>query len=153
LLDKRLHMQYSEMANSTRVVWNIGMVLMSFPAGWLLDRLGAARISALSFALLAFYPLTLSIAGNTVMIAVASAIYGVALAGVNQGWLLGPVGLAPSPRLVPQYVAIHSTLVGFRGVVFQSVGMLLYWLSAQFTWPLLAAMLLFAWAALQMRRL
>lgn len=153
MLDKRLHMHYADMANSTRVVWNIGVVLMSLPAGWAIDRLGAARTSALSFAILAFYPLTLAGANSTFMIAVASAIYGVALAGVNQGWMLGPVALAPRPQLVPQYVAIHSTLVGFRGVVFQSAGMLLYWLSADFLWPLLAAIGLFAWAAWQMHRL
>ena len=153
LLTKKLQMNYATIANSTRVVWQVCVMLMSLPAGWLLDRIGAARISGLSFALLAFYPLTLAMAGDALMVGVASGIFGVALAGVNQGWMLGPVALAPRPEMVPQYVAIHTTLVGFRGVVFQSAGLVLYWLSDNFLWPLLAAAAFFAWGAWQMHRL
>lgn len=153
LVGKRLHMDYSTIANSTRVVWQTAVVIVSLPAGWLLDRLGPARISALSFAVLAFYPLVLTVAGDPYMIAVASAIYGVALAGVNQGWMLGPVALAPRPELVQQYVAVHTTLVGVRGVAFQSIGLLLYWLTDTFVVPFLAAAAFFGWGAWQMHRL
>ena len=83
----------------------------------------------------------------------AGAEYGIGMAGVQMGWMLGPVSLAPSPDRVPQYVAIHTTLVGIRGVIFQGLGMLLYKLSGDFHWPFALAAGAFLWAAIQMYRL
>jgi Na+-transporting NADH:ubiquinone oxidoreductase subunit NqrE len=83
----------------------------------------------------------------------ATAVYGIGMAGVQMSWMLGPVALAGSPEKVPQYVAIHATLVGVRGILFQCLGMALYRLTGSFTWPLLLAAAAFAWAAAQMVRL
>lgn len=66
------------------------------------------------------------------------------------GWMLGPVSLAPSADKVPAYVAIHATLVGLRGALFQLVGVALAKLSGGFTWPLVIASLAYVWAAWQM---
>ncbi len=153
LATDRLHMRYEDYAQSTQMALRFSMLALMLPLGWLQDRIGAVRLSTLAFASLSVYPLLLLWAGSPSGLAVASLVYGVGMAGVQLGWMLGPVMLAGSPERVPQYVAIHATLVGVRGIVFQGLGMLLYKLTDSFTWPLLVAAAAFLWAAWQMWRL
>lgn len=153
LATDRLDMRYQDFAWSTQVVARLATLLAMLPMGWLQDRVGAVRVSGLAFAGLATYPLMLWLARGTQGVAAASAVWGVAMAGVLLGWMLGPVSLARRPEQVPQYVAIHATLVGVRGVCFQGLGMLLYKLTGSFAWPLAAASVAFAWAAVLMWRL
>jgi hypothetical protein len=82
-----------------------------------------------------------------------SFIYGLSHAGTSVGWMLGPVSLAPEPRKVPQYVAIHATFVGIRGKIFQGLGVLVYSLTHSFVLPFLLAAGAFAWSAVQMWQL
>lgn len=153
LVTDKLHLRYDQVAESTHVAYLIALVAALVPAGWLMDRLGAARSTGLSFGLLSLYPLGLMVAGDARELAVVSAAYGIAHAGANIGWMLGPVALAPSPAKVPQYVAIHATLVGLRGALFQGLAMFLYSLTHSFTWPLALAAAAFAWSAVQMWQL
>jgi MFS family permease len=129
------------------------MLLVTPPLGWLQDRVGPVRLSCLAFTLLAVYPVLLLAATGTSTLAVASFVYGLGMAGVQFGWMLGPVALAGSPEKVPQYVAIHATLVGVRGIHFQFLGMAFYKLTGSFIWPLVVAALTFAWAAWQLWQL
>jgi len=153
LATHKLGLEYKAYAESTQVTLKISMLLLTLPMGLILDRLGAIRASGIAFAVLAVYPILLARAGGATDVVVASALYGVGMAGVQMGWMLGPVSLAPSPDRVPQYVAIHTTLVGFRGLIFQGLGMLLYKLSGDFYWPFALAAGAFLWAAIQMYRL
>lgn len=153
LATDRLGMRYQEFAHSTQVVSRVATLAAMLPMGWLLDRIGPVRTSGLSFAWLAIYPVLLLAATGFASVALASALWGIAMAGVLMGWMLGPVSLARTPEQVPEYVAIHATLVGVRGILFQGIGMLLYKLTGSFSWPLIAASLFFAWAAWQMWRL
>lgn len=153
LVTEKLHLDYAQIAASTQVVFNLAQLLAMFPAGLLIDRLGPVRTSGLSFALLTLYPIGLAFARGPAELALASAAYGVMMAGVNMGWMLGPVALAGSPDKVPHYVAIHTTLVGLRGSLFQGLGMLLYTATASFLWPMLVGAAGFAWASWQMARL
>lgn len=137
--DVKLHMKYGELAASTRVSWLNATVLMALPMGWLMDRAGAERTLAVSYVLLAGYPLVLTFAAAPQDVALASVFFGVAMAGVQQGWMLGPVMLAPSPRDVALYVAIHSTLVGLRGPAFQFLGLVLYQLTQDFRFAFVTA--------------
>ena len=149
----KLKLSYDAVASSTHVAYLVAMVAATFPAGWLMDRLGATRTSAISFAVYVLYPVGLIVASGAQQLTVASAVYGVCAAGVSVGWMLGPVSLAPTPAKVPHYVAIHATMVGLRGTVFQGIGVGLYALTGSFTAPLLMAALAFAWAAWQMWKL
>jgi len=108
------------------------------------------RSTALSFAMLTFYPLGLMFVGTEMHLIVVSALYGLAHAGANMGWMLGPVSLAPTREKVAQYVAIHSTLVGVRGAVFQFLGVWVYVLTGSFIIPLAMAALGFGVSAWQM---
>lgn len=153
LATDRLKMSYTAFAGSTQGLYAASLLVMIYPMGWILDRVGAARTSVWSFALLAFYPLGLMLAPTVSAVAAITVLYGVAMAGVQMTWMLGPVSLAPAPDKVAQYVAIHTTLVGLRGIIAQGMGMLLYRLTGSFTGPFLVAAAAFAWASWQMRRL
>lgn len=153
LVTDKLHLSYEAIAESTHVAYWIALAAMIYPAGMLMDRIGAVRTTGLSFLLLTLYPVGLMLSGDARQLLITSIVYGIAHSGANVGWMLGPVSLAPTPEKVPQYVAIHATLVGIRGKVFQFAGMALYWLTGSFTTPLIIAAIALAWSAIQMRQL
>lgn len=149
----RFDMRYEEYAYSTQLAHRSAMLLLMLPMGFLLDRLGPVRISGLAFGVLGFYPVLLLLSADLTGVATASAVWGAGLAGVMMGWTLGPVTLAGSAEKVPQYSAIHATMVGIRGVLFQGFGMLLYQLTGGFAIPLLLSAAAFFWASVQMWQL
>lgn len=153
LVTKGMHLDYDQIALSKEVAYLLAVVVMIYPAGVLMDKVGPILSTGLSFALLTLHPLGLMWAHDTVSLSVVSVVYGMAHAGANVGWMMGPVALAPSPEKVPQYVAIHATLVGIRGKLFQFAGVGLYWLTASFYPPLAIAAAAYAWAGWQMWRL
>jgi MFS family permease len=153
LATARLGMRYEDYAHSTQTISRLVMLLVMLPSGWLLDRIGPVRVSGLAFAVLCVYPVLLLSAATPADVALASAVWGVGMAGVMMGWMLGPMMLAGTPDKVPVYVAIHATLVGIRGILFETLGMALYQFTHSFVWPLIAAAIAFAWAAVQMWRL
>jgi len=159
LVTDKLGLNYKEVASSTHVAYMVAMICMIVPAGLLLDRLGAVRSTAASFALLTLYPLGLMVADDAPHLTIVSVVYGIAHAGASMGWMLGPVSLAPSQERVPQYVAIHATLVGVRGLLFQFLGVGMYvvasrWLGLSkhlaFGLPLGMAATAYAWSGWQM---
>jgi MFS family permease len=148
-----LHLDYDQIPRHSQTPYLIAMVVALAPAGWLMDRLGPMRSTGLSFAALALHPIGLIIACQTkdpMVLAGASVLYGLAHAGASVGWMLGPVGLAPTPDKVPHYVAIHATLVGLRGAIFQGAGVVLYKLTGSFTPPLILAAVAYLWSSQQM---
>lgn len=153
LVTEKLKLEYDTIAASTQVAYLLALVAMIYPAGILLDRMGAVRSTAISFAMLALYPLGLALSRNAHDLTFASIVFGISHAGASMGWMLGPVAMAPSPDKVPQYVAIHATLVGVRGKLFQFLGVLLFSLTGSFTVPLILASAAYLWAAAQMWRL
>jgi hypothetical protein len=58
------------------------------------------------------------------LVYVAFALYGLAMAGVNIGWTMGPIYFAGS-RDAARYMGVHVTMVGIRGLVGNPVGLLL----------------------------
>jgi len=153
LVTDKLKLSYDQIAGSTHMTFLISSTIMTVPAGWLMDKLGPSKMACLSFGIYFAYPILLMLATNPTQLSFASAIYGIAAAGVSVCWMLGPVNLAPSPDKVPQYVAIHATLVGLRGAVFQFFGVWLYTATGSFYAPLTLAAAGFGWAAWQMWRL
>ena len=162
MVEKKLHLDYDAFARSTHVAYLGALVLTIYPAAWLTGKIGAVRATGVSFAMLALYPVGLALARNERELLIVSIYFGVAHAGASVGWMLGPVSLAPTPDRVPTYVAIHATLVGVRGALFQFVGVGIYWLcsrvldlspGAAFGAPLALAAAAYAWSAWQMRTL
>ncbi len=153
LVTTKLHLDYEQIAESTHVAYWLALTAMILPAGLLMDRIGAVRSTGLSFLLLALYPVGLILARNANDLMLVSIVYGMAHSGASMGWMLGPVALAPTKEKVPQYVAIHATLVGIRGKLFQLLGIGLYKLTDSFTWPLVIAGAALLWSAVQMWQL
>ncbi len=153
LVTRKLGMNYDDVATSAFVVQRLCLLLLVLPVGLLLDRIGAIRTSAAAFAVLALYPLSLTMARGSGGVAIASMFFGIGLSGVMHGWTLGPVALARDAASASQYLAIHTTLVGVRGVVFQGLGMWIYTATGSFALALLLAAAGFLWAAWQMLRL
>lgn len=153
LVTTKLKLDYESIAESTHVAYWLAMTAMIVPAGLLMDRIGAVRSTGLSFLFLALYPIGLILARNTHDLMIVSVVYGMSHSGASMGWMLGPVALAPSKEKVAQYVAIHATLVGIRGKLFQLLGVGLYTLLGSFNWPLAIASAALLWSAAQMWRL
>jgi len=145
-----LHLDYDEAARASHVALRVALLLCALPFGWLYDRAGPTRSCALAFGIIALYPLGLAAASGEASLAAASALYGVGMAGVLQGWMLGPVALARNAREVTHYVAIHTTLVGARGVLFQALGMILLYATGGFRTAFVVAAAAFLLAAWQM---
>lgn len=153
LVTTKLNLDYDQISRSTQVAYQLALVCMLLPAGMLMDRLGAVRSTGLSFALLTLYPIGLIFVTNDEQLLGVSALYGIAHAGASVGWMLGPVALAPSKDKVAQYVAIHATMVGIRGKLFQGLGVGLYVMTHSFSFPLAIGAAAFAFSAWQMWRL
>jgi MFS family permease len=153
LMTDRLHLDYAQIGTNAFMAFQLAVVACTFIAGMLMDRLGPTRLCVLAFGLYPLYPIMLMLAQNSQHLMLASVIYGVCSAGVNAGWLLGPVALAPTPAKVPQYVAIHASMVGLRGTVFQFAGMAIYKVSGSFAVSFSLAAIGFAWASWQMWQL
>ncbi len=158
----KLNTTYEQYAGSTHVAYLVAVIAMIYPAGLLLDKLGPMRSTGLSFLLLTLYPLGLMFTDTVSMLTVMSVIYGLAHAGASIGWMMGPVSLAPSPDKVPQYVAIHATLVGVRGMLFQFLGVAIFWFASEvlhlsaawaFGVPFAIGAIGYLWSGVQMLRL
>ncbi|MFO0831911.1 MAG: MFS transporter [Phycisphaerales bacterium] len=156
---QRLDLAYDQYALSTQVAYLGALVASIYPAAVIMDRWGALRATGLSFFLLALYPVGLMVVWDERSLLVVSALYGVAHSGASVGWMLGPVSLAPTPDRVPTYVAIHATLVGVRGALFQFLGVGIYLLCAKvlrlplsvsFGVPFVIASGAYVWAGVQM---
>ena len=150
LAEGKLGLAPGDYGKSTRLCQQLGTLLAIYPMGWTNDRFGAARVSSAAFAILALYPILLTLATGPAWIGAASVVFGLGLAGVSMGWMLGPVALARRVDDVAEYSAIHATMVGVRGLVFQPLGMVVYSLSGVFFVPFGLAALAFAAAAVQM---
>jgi len=153
LVTAKLELDYKQIAESTQVAYLAALVLALFPAGLLMDRMGAVRSTAISFFMLAAYPLALAFVSDRHQLLFVSVYFGLAHAGASVGWTVGPVSLAPSPDKATAYLAIHATFVGIRGKLFQGLGVLLYWATGDFTVPLLVAAAAYLWSGWQMRSL
>jgi hypothetical protein len=83
--------------------------------GRLADRIGVLGLGALSFFLLAGFPLALLAVRGPGGLYVAYALYGLAMSGVFLAWTVGPMLLARGREPLP-YLNAHLGLVGFRAL-------------------------------------
>lgn len=89
--------------------------------GRLADALGLLRTTGLAFFVLSgFFGAMFFVASAPALIAV-HVLYGIAMAGVDVGWALGPLHFAPEGR-ARLYMAIHFGLVGVRSAIAPPLG-------------------------------
>ncbi|MCB9858154.1 MAG: MFS transporter [Phycisphaerales bacterium] len=153
LIGYKLGLKDEEFSVATVVALQAMMIVLLFPAGRIADRIGPVKLVSFAFLMLTLYPIMLAAAFSFGSLTAATLVYSIGMVGVHLGWTLGPVYFAPDSEQAPRYLAVHATLVGVRGLVFQGLGIFLYWLTGG-TWiPLGIAALGFLLAAHQMRRL
>lgn len=153
VVTEKLKLDYQQINESTQFVYLALTVLVTLPAGWLVDRIGAMRTCMIAFAFYALWPIGIILADSPGTLVLASVAYGACSSLVNMGWMLGPVTLAPTADKVPQYIAIHTTMVGLRAILFMFGALGLYTLTGSFTIPLAIGAIAFWWASYQMWRL
>jgi MFS family permease len=153
LATDKLHLNYHQYAQATIVLFQLVNILLFALAGGVVDRIGPMRLATLSFLWLTIYPVGLFLAPGYRALILCSCLYALGMVGVNLTWTLGPVALASDASRASHYLAIHTTMVGIRGIVAQGLGMALYSLTGSFAIPLGMAAVGFLWAAYRMNAL
>jgi len=144
LANDKLRLTFGQYANSTQVALRLTTVAATPLMGFLIDRIGPVRMAAAAFALLVVYPIGLWLATGPWTLALATIWYGVGMAAIFVCWTVGPVTLARRAEDASQYAAIHASMTGVRGLLFQPLGMGLYEWTGSFAVPLVLASIGFA---------
>lgn len=124
LLIDELRLSYLQVSLCTLVLFQVVNAATSRLGGRLLDRIGAPRVAALSFAVLVGHAGTLAAAAvfHSIPLAFAAfAFFGVAMSGVNAAWSLGAMRFA-GDRDAAAYMGVHVACVGFRGLFGPTLG-------------------------------
>jgi MFS family permease len=118
-----LRLSYDEWTWAAFVVFPLAQTAAIPAFGRLSDRIGVVRTSAVAFTLLAVFFLLVPQVRSLPALGAAYVIWGVAMAGVNIGWNLGPLHFAPEGR-AHVYTSLHFSMVGIRSVLAPWLGYL-----------------------------
>lgn len=148
---RELDLSYRQISMARVLIASLGMAALGPSMGRLMDRIHPARLCTLSFAILVFFPLALSVGpalapGSPALTAYAAfAFYAAAMAGINVTWNVGSISFAPAGRGA-NYQGIHVAMVGVRGLLGPLLGYLLL-AAADYQSVFLAAAAVFAVSA------
>lgn len=149
----KLHLDYGNYTQAKIVLYQLTNIILFSTVGHAVDRVGPMRTATASFLWLTIYPVGLIFITGGAGLKIFCVLYAIGMVGVNLTWTLGPIALAADASRASHYLAIHTTMVGIRGIVAQSLGMAIYSITGSFTIPLSIAAVGFAWAAWRMREL
>ena len=127
-LVEELHVDYAQAGTARGLIFYAMVVLFSPLFGRLLDHTDPVRISTFAFLTLALFPAGLALSNGLGAVYLCFGVYGVAMAGVNMGWTMGPIHFAGKTDSAA-YMGAHVALVGVRGLIGGPAGILLYRLS------------------------
>jgi len=124
---EELDLSYQQISHARVLIASLGVALLGPLMGRLMDRHHPVRLSSVSYAALALYPLTL--AAGTLLPSVSPAliayaafgVYALAMAGVNVTWNVGSISFAP-PGRGGYYQGVHVAMVGGRGLIGPLIG-------------------------------
>lgn len=117
-----LHLKTIEWSQANRFAFPTAQLLMIPVIGWLSDKIGVVRVGGLAFLGMGVFFAAMTGVTAAWQLTVLYAFYGVAMAGVNVGWSLGPLHFAPTGR-AHHYSAVHVACVGIRSVVGPALGL------------------------------
>lgn len=146
MLVDELHLNYSQvgllgMVNS--VFWMLFYIVW----GRTVDRQGGLWTMRINFILSLVIPLAFFGAQDMWLAALAYAFTGITVAGVDLGWINAIMQFAPRDR-ISDYTALHSGLVGLRGIAAPLTGtalMAVPWIGLRGTFVLSAILILAGW--------
>jgi MFS family permease len=128
-LVETLGMDYSQTFFAKGILSQVGILILAPVAGRFFDKKNPALFTALSFALLSLYPLTLLISlfhvgTNYVnyIVYLAFLIYSVAMSGIVISWNISSIQFAGEED-VSMYQSVHVTLTGLRGLFAPFLGL------------------------------
>ena len=122
-----LELDYARIGLARGLMAQSGMILFGPLSGRVMRRSGPMRFSSRVFALLSLYPFLLLLSAyfpGSFQISLVYAgflAFGIAMAGVNVAWNLSSIHFAGDAD-PSSYQAVHSVLVGARGVVAPLLG-------------------------------
>ncbi len=124
---EELDLSYQQISHARVLIASLGVALLGPLMGRLMDRHHPVRLSSVSYAALALYPLML--AAGTLLPSVSPAliayaafgVYALAMAGVNVTWNVGSISFAP-PGRGGYYQGVHVAMVGGRGLIGPLIG-------------------------------
>lgn len=120
--------------------------------GKAMDRIGPARLGALSIGCLVLYGGALSLAVGPVTFCLAEVIFGTAMTGVMILWNMGPIAFAKEGEAM-HYMSVHVALVGVRGLFAHPIGGLISKYASDPRWVILFSCALWICGSLIMRHL
>ncbi len=103
----------------------LAQIAATAPFGWLVDRVGAVRTTAFAYVLVTLFLASVPFVHTGPALVACFALWGVAMAGVNIVWNVGPLAFAPEGR-GRHYAAAHVALVGLRSLLGPPLGYLLF---------------------------
>jgi len=128
-LVETLGMDYSQTFLAKGILSQVGILILAPVAGRFFDKRNPAFFTALSFALLSLYPITLLVslfhAGTSYVnyiVYLAFLIYSVAMSGIVISWNISSIQFAGEED-VSMYQSVHVTLTGLRGVFAPFLGL------------------------------
>jgi predicted MFS family arabinose efflux permease len=107
---------YGQFGIARGLLFWLAILVASPILGRLVDRVGVLRVGSLSFLALACFPIGLLLLSGEGALYIAYATYGLAMAGVQVAWNVGPIMLARGRDPMP-YLNAHVALVGVRAVI------------------------------------
>lgn len=113
-----------------------------------IDRRGALWTLRVNFFLTLFVPLGFFLAKDIWLVAIAYVFSGITMAGVDLGWINGIMHLTSKER-VGDYTALHSSLLGIRGLIAPFLGTLLMnlnWLGLRGVFLISTILIVAGWA-------
>ncbi|MEE8106290.1 MAG: MFS transporter [Planctomycetota bacterium] len=110
-----LGLSYGSWTSARGVAWPLGIMVATPFAGRLCDKIGVVRSTALAFALLGSVFASMAFVKTEFGLIAGFAFFGIAMAGVDVGWSLGPLHFAPKGRS-RSYAGIHVAMVGVRSL-------------------------------------
>ncbi len=119
VITKELNMTYQEYSIGVMICGAMCIALLSPSTGRVFDRLGPTTSCAIFFCLLALHPACMYCAlvfENIGLVYVSYVLFGIAMAGVNQSWLNGPMYYAGKEDSAV-YMGIHMSNVGIRAIL------------------------------------
>ncbi|MDO9578261.1 MAG: MFS transporter [Candidatus Cloacimonadales bacterium] len=128
-LVETLKMEYSQTFLAKSILSQVGILILAPLAGRFFDKKNPAFFTALSFALISFYPIILLISlfhVGTVyvnyIVYLAFLIYSVAMTGIVISWNISSIQFAGDED-VSMYQSVHVTLTGIRGMIGPFLGL------------------------------
>ncbi|MGH7163159.1 MAG: hypothetical protein ACREID_06730, partial [Planctomycetota bacterium] len=118
---EELRLSYGDWTWANGLAFPIAQLLVIPIAGRLSDAAGVVRTTAISFVVLGVFFASLPFVATAGGLIAAHALYGVAMAGVDVGWALGPLRFAPQGR-ARVYMSVHFSLVGIRSILAPLLG-------------------------------